>query len=453
MTIPTNAQVSLYCLRVMILPLNLIVVAGGWALALVLPHFQTTPSATILLIDTIIICLLGLCSYGLLNSILSKSKVLKIAIVLVSIGGFVIGFIWTKLSNSQFYEIWSHFGAGTMKLNEKVFIFGDLAHLTSAAACPGLISIGTQVCDPWGRLFNQNPDVGELFRKLQFTSVDTVGLFSIFTFIIVFFYSIKFLKVETISPYVVLLSPMFILALDRGNEVMTITLVVIGIIELHGTQAASQIIGSGVLLIAVILKLWPIFLILFLLLYHWVRLKNSARVLLIISLIYWGLKVQEIKAIMEATQGGSPFGTSFGLRLFASTQLNPTQIFTLLCIAIGLTIILIKFGNLHLKEFLGSESGTEVIRWVSPIMLTYVAVWASSDSFIYRMIILLPLVLILSAKAVFEHRWSKFLISSILVTLISSRLPVTLAVSSALAIYFIYFVFKAWLAGTSTLHK
>lgn len=136
------------------MPLNLIVVAGGWALALVLPHFQTTPSAPILLIDTIIICLLGFCGLGLLNSPLSKSKLIKIAMVLVSIGGFVVGFIWAKLSNSQFYEIWSHFGAGTMKLNEKVFIFGDLAHLTSVADCPRTISIGTDVCDPWGRLFN-----------------------------------------------------------------------------------------------------------------------------------------------------------------------------------------------------------------------------------------------------------------------------------------------------------
>ena len=433
------------------MPMNLILVAGSWVLALVLPHFQATPSAAILLIDTISICLLGFSGFRLLNSPLSKSMFIKIAFILLSVGGFLIGFAGAKLSNSQFYEIWSHFGAGTMKLNERVFIFGDLAHLTSAADCPRPITIGTDVCDPWGRLFNQNPDIGELFRKLHFSSVDAIGFFSVLTFVIVFLVAIKFFKDETIVPYVVLLTPMFVLALDRGNEIITITLVMIGIIGLHENKFIQQILGSGVLVVAVILKLWPIFLILFLLLYHWARLKSSARVMLIIPFIYWGIKFQEIKAIMKATQGGSPFGTSFGLRLFASVQLNPTQLFILSSIAIGLTALVIKTGKLHLKKFLGSKSGTEAIPWVSPLLLTYVAVWASGDSFIYRMVILLPLVLILSAKEIFEHRWSKFVISSILVTLISSRLPVTLAVSSALALYFVYFVFKAWQAGTLAL--
>lgn len=278
-------------------------------------------------------------------------------------------------------------------------------------------------------------------------------MFSVLIFVIFFLFAIKFYEVETIIPYVVLLTPMFVLALDRGNEIITITLVMIGIIALHKNKFIPQILGCAVLVLAVILKLWPIFLILFLLLYHWARLKSSARILLIIPFIYWGLKFQEIKAIMEATQGGSPFGTSFGLQLFASEQLNPTQLFILSSIAIGLTALLIKNGKLHLKEFLDSKSGAGVIPWVSPLMLTYVAVWASGDSFIYRMVILLPLVLILSAKEVFEHRWAKIAISSILVTLISSRLPVTIAVSSALALYFVYFVFKAWRAGTSALRK
>ena len=452
MTIPANAQVSLYCLRVNILPLNLIVIAGGWGLALLLPHFQTTPSAPMLLIDTIIICLLGFSGFKLLNSPLGKSKLIKIAVVLTSLGGFVIGFVWAKLSNSHFYEIWSHFGAGTTKLNDKVFIFGDLAHLTSVADCPRPITIGTDVCDPWGRLFNQNPDVGELFRKLQFSSVGAIGLFSVLTFVIVFLFAIKFFKVETISPYVVLMTPMFVLALDRGNEIITITLVLIGIIGLNKNQNSPQIFGSIMLFFAAMLKLWPIFIIFFLLMYHWTRLKFSARIALIIPFIYWSLKGHEIKAIMKATQEGSPFGTSFGLRLFASPQLNPTQIFVLCCITIGLTTLLIKTGNLHLNEFLGSKSGTEVTRWVAPLMLTYVAIWASGGSFIYRMVILLPLVLILSSRDVVEHRWSQFLTSSILVTLISSRLPVTIAVSSALALYFIFFVFNARRVGTSALH-
>jgi hypothetical protein len=453
MTIPKTLKYHSIVWCVKAPPLNLLLVAGCWALSLVLPHFQTTPSAAILLLDVVIVCLLGFCGLALLNSSLAKSNLLKKAFVLVAIGGFIVGFIGTKLSNSVIYEIWSRFGAGSMKLKDSIFIFGDLAHLTSTTNCPRPITIGTDVCDPWGRLFNQNPDAGELFRKLNFSSLDAIGLFSVLAFVTVFLFSVKYFKVENISPHVVLMTPVFVLAFDRGNEIITITLVMMGIIGLHKNQISPQIIGSAMLFFAAMLKLWPIFLILFLLVYHWTRLKFFTRVVLIIPFIYWGLRVQEIKAIMEATQEGSPFGTSFGLRLFASPQLNPTQIFVLCCIAIGVTTILIKSENLHLDYFLGSKSGAEAIQWVSPLMLTYVAIWSSGGSFIYRMVILLPLVLILSSKGIFEHRWSKFAICSILVTLISSRLPVTLAVSSALALYFVYFVFMAWRVGTSALHR
>ena len=431
--------------------LNLALMAVCWVLALVLPHFQTAPNATEILADLFVLCLLGFCMYRVLNSSFNNNVLLNFAFALMAIGGFIVGFGLVKLSKPQFYEIWSHFGAGTMKQQERVFVFGDLAHLTASANCTQPIIIGTDVCDPWGRLFNQNPDVGELFRLLHLTNLNLVGFSATIAFLAIFLYAIRFFKVESLSPYIVLLTPAFILALDRGNEVITISFVVIGIIELHKYRSAPQIIGSAMLLFAAILKLWPIFLIFFLLLYHWAKLKSSARVVLIIPFIYWSLKIQEIKAIMEATQEGSPFGTSFGLRLFASVELNPTQLFILSCISIVLTGLLIKIGNLHLKEFLGSKSGSEVIRWISPLMLTFVAIWGSGDSFIYRMVILLPLVLMLSAKGIFEHRWSKFVISSILVTLISGRLPVTLAISSALALYFVYFVFKAWRAGTSAL--
>jgi hypothetical protein len=160
--------------------------------------------------------------------------------------------------------------------------------------------------------------------------------------------------------------------------------------------------------------------------------------LLITPFLYWGFKLQEIRGILEATQSGSPFGTSFGLRLFFSSQLNLTQISILMFITLGLGAVLVKHSRLPLIEFMGSDPGIDVMRWVSPLMLTYIAIWASGDSFIYRMLVLLPLVFILSQQGVFELLWTKIVISAILVTLITSRLPVTIAVSSALALFFIY---------------
>jgi hypothetical protein len=201
------------------------------------------------------------------------------------------------------------------------------------------------------------------------------------------------------------------------------------------------------LFLAVLLKLWPIFFVLFLLLFQWKRLKIMSRVLLITPFFYMGFKFQEIRGIVEATQSGSPFGTSFGLRLFLSSQLNLTQISILMFLTLGLGAVLVKHSRLPLIEFMGSDPGIDAMRWVSPLMLTYIAMWASGDSFIYRMLVLLPLVFIMSQQGVFELLWSKIVISAILLTLITSRLPVTTAVSSALALFFIFSVFWTLRSG------
>ncbi len=422
-------------------------VAVCWALALVLPHFQSNPSAAALIADSIITGLLGWCGFTVMNSRLSTNKALKLVFTSIAIGGFAIGFVWAKFSNSFFYELWSRFGAGTMKINEEVIFFGDLAHLTSAADCLRPITIGTNVCDPWGRLYNQNPDVGDFFRALHFTNTNLVGILATLAFLFVFFFAVKFFMVKSVGPFLILLTPVFVLALDRGNEVTTITLLMIGIIGLHRNQNLPQMIGALMLFLAVLLKLWPIFFVLFLLLFQWKRLKIMSRVLLITPFFYMGFKFQEIRGIVEATQSGSPFGTSFGLRLFLSSQLNLTQISILMFLTLGLGAVLVKHSRLPLIEFMGSDPGIDAMRWVSPLMLTYIAIWASGDSFIYRMLVLLPLVFIMSQQGVFELLWSKIVISAILLTLITSRLPVTTAVSSALALFFIFSVFWTLRSG------
>jgi hypothetical protein len=171
--------------------LDLSIVAICWGLALILPHFQPNPSGFGLLVDSLIIGLLGLCTYRLLGSGLGKNKLVKAIIFLVSVGGFTLGFISMALKHDSIYGIWSHFGAGPMKLNGRNFIFGDLAHLTSAASCSQPLITGTNVCDPWGRLFNQNSDVGKLFRFMDFTNIKLVGLFALLAFMISLFWATR----------------------------------------------------------------------------------------------------------------------------------------------------------------------------------------------------------------------------------------------------------------------
>jgi hypothetical protein len=433
--------------------LDLWIVALCWGLVLVLPHFQPNPSGFSLVVDSLIITSLGAYIHRLLGSSLGKSRFLKAIITLVSVGGFAVGFIATALKHDFIYGIWGHFGAGTMKLNGHNFIFGDLAHLTAAASCSKPVITGTNVCDPWGRLFNQNSDVGKLFRFLDFTNIKLVGLFALLAFLISLFWAIRHLKIESLSPYVMLLAPVVVLAIDRGNELISVTFIMVGLYYLRSDRQFLQLIGAVALAFAVFFKLWPIFLVLSLLIFQWSRLKMATRILLLMPFLYWALKIQEIREILRVTQSGSPFGTSFGLKLISSPQLNFVQIFILVVACLGMTYLLVRLGNQDLRDFTRSVPGIKAMRWTSPLMLTYSAIWASGDSYIYRMVVLIPLVLILSAEGIFEFRWPKFTITAILVTSISSRLPLTLAVSGSLALYFIYVVFKAWRDDTLTLRR
>lgn len=340
-----------------------------------------------------------------------------------------------------------------MKLNGEVYFFGDLAQLTAAASCTKPVIVGTDVCDPWGRLYNQNSEVGEFFRFLHFTNVQFLGFLSILLLAIFLLFTVKFLKIESLGIYIMLLTPVMVLAVDRGNELISILFILVGIFCLRDGRQFMQLLGAAALGFAAFFKLWPIFLVFFLLVLQWSRIRIAAKVLLGLPVIYWLLKIPEVEAILKATQVGSSVGTSFGLRLFSSPNFSVTYFSVLVSIALGLTYLLIKLGNQNLQKFTMSVSGMRAVAWIIPLMLTYTAIWATGDNFIYRMLILLPIILLLSEPKIFELDWSKFVVAAILTTAITSRLPVTLAVSSAIALYFLYVSVIALIKGTSGLHK
>jgi hypothetical protein len=433
--------------------MDLTVIGLCWGMSLILPHFQTLPSALELVVDLTIIGVLSISIFRLLSSPVAHNKRLRIAAGLTTFGGFGLGILLLKIWGSSFYEIWSHLGAGTMKIEGEVFIFGDLAHLTSAASCREPIIISTNVCDPWGRAFNQNPDVGEVFRILQLANSNLVGIVSTFIFLVLFVITNRTLRVENLSPYLMTLTPVFILALDRGNELITVSLILIGIVCFHGNQNRVQILGSAAFSSAVFFKIWPIFLVFFILIFHWKIIKIPSRVILFFPFIYLAIKFEELQDIVLVTQSGSPFGTSFGLSLLASSQISMLQALVFALTTLVVTSVLIGLGNRDFEDFITSNLGKRIMPWVLSLMLTYCAIWASGESFIYRMIILVPLVLILSSREVVTFHWCRIVISAILVTSISSRLPIIIALTSGLALYFCFVAIKVWRVRTSELHK
>jgi hypothetical protein len=423
---------------------NLALIAACWGLALVLPHFQTNPQVLELIVDSSVVFLLFFLFKQLLNSGLNTSRNLKSGLVLISFGGLVAGVSALALDGSSIYDFWSHLGSGTMKSNGEIFLFGDLVHLTSAASCSEPIIIGNNVCDPWGRLFNQNPQLGELFRFLHITNIHLIGFLFVAIFILSIVFAVRFLKVDTIGIYILVCTPVVVLAVDRGNELLTITLIMAGLYAIRISNLAPQSVGALAFGAAVFFKLWPIFLVLLLLLFQPRRIKTIPKIILILATLYWLTRINEIREIMKATQSGSPYGVSFGLKLFTNSQLSLTQLLFLVTLTFVSLYFLIKVGNRPLTEFMSQEHGSTLLPWVAPIMLTYSAIWATGDSYIYRMVILIPLVLILSQREIAEFEWSKFVTIAILITAVTSRLAVTTSISSALALYFIYVTFYGW---------
>jgi len=403
-----------------------------------MPHFQTNPTSYILFLDMLLVLLLFIS----LNHIQKlMNKFVKITCLLLVFGGFFISYLVSITLDSKYYDLWSHLGSGTMKLRSEIVTFGDLAHLTSAAKCNIPITVGENICDPWGRAFNQNPQVVKFFRFFGFTNLQMIGLISTFTFMIIIFLGIKLLKLRTLGIYLFLAMPPVILAVDRGNEILTISLIIVGYYFLEKEAQLLQFMGAIFLLLAACFKLWPVFIVVALLFTSWFRLKFSAKLVLGGALLYWIINSSHVFQMLQATQRGSSFGASFGLSLLFRNGIDSIRFILLFVFTLGMFIFLVRAGRSRLESFISSTRGMQALRRIAPFMFAYSAIWVSGDSFMYRMVVFIPIILILSSFYYMDFALSNFLIVAILVTALTSRLPIAIAVSGALAIYFTYILF------------
>ena len=384
-----------------------------------------------------------------LNSELSANKLLRHVIAAASYAGLIIAFGSLIIGKPAVYEKWVSLGSGTMYLEGKVAVFGDLSHLTSAAKCEYPIIVGTYVCDPWLRFFNQNPIVAEFLKAINLTNVFRIGILSLTLLCIILFAVIKKLEIKSIVPYIMLMTPVSVLAIDRGNEVITLIFILIGLFSLDTKSTIRQTIGALSLLFACIFKLWPIVLVFFTLIFFWKRINLIPKCILVLSLFYWIPQIELALNMLNATNSGSPFGRSFGLQLiwdltWPITSFNYGIVIILLSLSLLLTYV--RLSKSSLNQFILSTSGVATLYSLIPVMLTFSLIWALGDSYIYRMIILFPVVLLLGQFKFTEFAFPNFLMSAILVTCIMSLTPLVLVATSALALYFVYLTVTTVLA-------
>ena len=424
-------------MRVKVLSIGLL--GATWALGLVLPHFQPDPNFFELLLDSVVVLTLAYSLWFVLDNAFLSSLKVSYGLTAFYVVLFLLSYLLLKLGSPTLYDLWSHLGSGSMEYEGSLFPFGDLVHFTAAAGCVTGIKIGVNSCDPWQRAFNQNPDIPRFLDFIGLTNVDLLGVGSYLMLTFLLILIIQKRNLSNVAFIIFTASPPFVLAIDRGNEVITIFFILLGLVFLETSNKYCRPFAVIFLFAAAIFKLWPILLIASLTLFASKPRKKYLLITFVLSAGYWLSSANEIPKMLSTTQDGSPHGVAFGLKLFFSDQTSLINVGYLGTLTILTTAIWIYyFGRSLTASFKSHEHRYTILI---PTLLTYVGIWTFMDSFIYRMLILLPALLILISQDLLSRTWGKGLVVLILVTVLSSRLAITTAISSSLALVFLFVSF------------
>ena len=409
-----------------------------WTLGLVLPHFQPDPNLLELLMDSVVVMVIAYSLRSVMNIAFLNSSKVGFWSTTASVLLFLSGYLLLQMGSPTLYDLWSHLGSGTMELDGSLFPFGDLVHLTAAATCISGIKIGANACDPWQRAFNQNPDIPRVLDSIGLTNVDLIGVGSYLLLTLLLVLIVWKRNLRYIAFVIFIVSPPFVLAIDRGNEVISIWLILLGLISMESKNKYIKCFAIIFLPAAAMFKLWPILLIALLGLYANKTNRKYVLIAFAVSAGYWMTSLSDIPKMLSATQNGSPHGAAFGLKLFYSDQLSLVNLGFLIILAFFIAFIWVSALGPSLAKSFKTSVHEPVLAMLIPILLTYVGIWFFTDSFIYRMIILLPALLMLISQDLASLPWSRGLVLLILVTVLSSKLAVAIAISSSLALVILF---------------
>ena len=328
----------------------------------------------------------------------------------------------------KMYLFMQHLGSGTMLINNKIFMFGDLAQLTFAANCDQKIQIGEPICDPFERHYNQNPHLIAIMRVINLHNLFVIGIIFVILFyltVILFMNIQKNIKIELL---IAALSPVTVLALDRGNEIITVVCL-FPILLLIQHKNNKQMISAVLLLFIVFFKFWPLFIVVLVLFFYWKNLILITKFLLIGAIIYWLVNFNNIIKMKEYTANGSVFGSSFGFPLYVNSVSSKN---TLIFFIIVIILIVCSFFKRNKNFYKYDSRNASIII----LFISYFTIWASSISWAYRLLILIPIIIFLD-KSDMPKKTANDLITLILATLLTIKLPITSVMTSSLALIFI----------------
>ena len=146
--------------------------------------------------------------------------------------------------------------------------------------------------------------------------------------------------------------------------------------------------------------------------------------------------------MIHSTQYRSPHGLSFGLNHYLNNTLATSFLITY---ALFIAVSLFYLFNMIKRQFTFNQ---QLINLLSPLLLTYVSLWISGIHFSYRLVILIPILILLP---VYEKNKSNLILlnSMILTVLITARLSVTTALTTLLALIFCILILKETISNKS----
>jgi hypothetical protein len=172
------------------------------------------------------------------------------------------------------------------------------------------------------------------------------------------------------------------------------------------------------------------------------NLRKIAIYFLLIPVVYWVFNFESARVAVISTQSGSPFGVSFGAKLLISSQLSFSWILEYCIYTLVTLCILIILHRRELHSYGRCNLTLLESSVVASSLLSYSLVWLGGESFVYRMLLLLPAVMILARPNSSPKGNSFVLIAFIIASSMTSRLQVSIAITSALALFSVYFVWN-----------
>jgi hypothetical protein len=291
------------------------------------------------------------------------------------------------------------------------------------------------VCDSWSRPLNQNPDIIQIFKFLNLTKSFPLGVIitSVFFFSLILF--IWFRKVYGFPTLLFMCSPVLLLALDRGNEIITSILLLIGFILYYNKSLITQFISATAFLVSAVFKFWPTIFLIILAVLSLQRRVWGLILAGLLSFVYWITKQNTLFQMLQVTDSPSLFVISFGFSPIFQVEGNSVLLFSIL----GYSIFFMAYFLLQSGVFSTKDSFLEILsnddrKLYFALTLTFVAVWLFGNSYIYRMIILLPIVLTLSQLRYRNIRPVQVMLIICLITVLSSKLPINYSLTFALCI-------------------